>query len=406
MPKKTEKLTKKSENENKKSVFSIFEKHINNTPVTKSNGKQYVSFGRKNDAPNQILDMYSNSPTLASCIQFCVSALIGNGIKLDEGNQIMPNYREDWNSFIRKIATDYLLYGSFAFQIIKNKDNATYSVYHQPLDTVRCSERDADGVIQSWWISADWTAPNKQENTPIELPSFIMRPDNEYNLKMGQAYLYVYESYSPTMRYYWTPVWWSSVKAVQAEIEYLQNDLAQGTNNFLASGMISLPPAADDEEKQAIVQEIRDTFVGSSNSARLMVCFRNDSDDTPIHFEKFSHDAGEMDIYANANERAISRILEGFSIPSRMLIGLPPVGKGLSSEGKLLEVAFNVYNTLAGKYYRGIILGTVNNLFAMNGIDVQLEVEDIKFDIDSDTTTTEQAVQQDITEENIEEAEI
>ena len=65
-------------------------------------------------------------------------------------------------------------------------------------------------------------------------------------------------------------------------------------------------------------------------------------------------------------------------------------------------------NTLAGKHYRSIIIGTINNLFRMNGIDVTLEVEDVSFGNVTTTTETteEQPVQQDITEDNIEEQEV
>lgn len=388
-------LAKKKENNN---VFHIFEKQVQNTPVTKSSGK-WVTFGKKNDFPYKVLDMYNNSPTLSSCVAFCTSALIGNGLIIDEDIQSVPNYRYDWNDFARRLATDFFIYGSFAFQIIMNKDRKTYSFYHQPLETVRCSTRDNDGVIQSWWLSQDWSSPNKPGNLPIEIPSFIMRPDGEYNLKAGQSYLYVYEAYNPSTSYYWLPVWQSAMKSVQAECEYMNYDLSNATNSFLPAGTLSFPQAADDEEKEAIVEQVRQTFVGSSNSARLMVTFRNDSDDMPVKFEKFQSESGEFDLFDSANERSISRILASFSIPSRLLIGYPEQNAGFSSEGALLETAFNVYNQLAGKHYRNIILGTVNSLFAMNGIEVQLEVDDISFG-------EQKTVQQDITEENIEEAEI
>ena len=408
MARKKTNMTKKEEN---KQVYTVFEKNIQNTPQTKSSGK-WVKFGKRDDFPYTLLDLYNNSPSLNACVTFCTSALIGNGIILD-GVQSTPCYKYGWNEFIRRLSTDFFYSGSFAFQVIKNRDQKTYSFYHQPIETVRCSERDADGVINSWWLSNDWSSPNKPGNEPVEIPSFIMRPDGEYNIKSGQPYLYVYESYTPQASYYWLPIWQSAMKSVQAECEYMNFDYSNSVNAFLPSGCLSLPPAADSEERDALVEEIKNTFIGSSNSARLLISFRNDSDDQPIKFEKFNSDSQEFDLFSSANERAISRILASFNIPSRLLIGYPEQNAGFSSEGQLLQTAFNVYNELAGKHYRNVILGTVNELFRLNGIDIELTVEDLKFDNSDSSTavsesnddTRDETANVDISDENIEEQE-
>lgn len=401
MAKKTENLEKNTAKSPKKSVFQVnLEKNIQNIPQVKSSGRGWQKFGRRDDFPYILLDLYNNSPTLRGAVGFCVSALIGNGIILDDDTQSMPNAYEDWNSLIRKISMDYFIMGSYAIQIILNRDRKTYSFYHQDISTVRCGERDKDGLITEYYISRDFTSPNKAGNEPIAIPSFVMRPDEEYKLKAGQPYLYVLQEYTPQIDTYWLPCWYSSIKAVQSECEYLQYDYSTACNSFLASGILSFAPSADDAERESIVQQVKDTFIGSNNSARLMVVFRNDSDnDSPVQFTKFATDQGEFDLFSTANERAISRILEGFSIPSRLLIGLPEQNAGFSSEGQLLETALNVYQTIAGKHYRNIVLNTINNLFKMNGIDVKLEVEDIKFDISGNKS--EKEVKQDISEENI-----
>ena len=351
-------------------VYTLMEKQIVNTPVTKDSGR-WISYGLRNNYPNKILDLYASSPTLDACISFAVSALIGKGLKLD-GIDMYPNSRYDWNEMVRRLAMDYFLYGSFAFQVIKNRGGDTYTFYHQPIDTVRCSPRDENGNINSYWLSHDWTATGKYP--PVEIKAFNMLEDER--IKFGEPYLYVYESYSPMTTYYWVPVWSSAMKAVQAECEYLNYDLSNATNSFIPSGILSLPPSADDAERKAVVEEVKRTFVGTSNSSRLMVVFRADSEDKPVEFEKFDLD-NSTDYFANSNERAISRILASFNIPSRLLIGYPEQNAGFSSEGALLETAYNVYNLIAGRHYRSTILGAVNHMFAMNGIAIELEVEDI-----------------------------
>ena len=246
-------------------VYTLMEKQIVNTPVTKDSGR-WISYGLRNNYPNKILDLYASSPTLDACISFAVSALIGKGLKLD-GIDMYPNSRYDWNEMVRRLAMDYFLYGSFAFQVIKNRGGDTYTFYHQPIDTVRCSPRDENGNINSYWLSHDWTATGKYP--PVEIKAFNMLEDER--IKFGEPYLYVYESYSPMTTYYWVPVWSSAMKAVQAECEYLNYDLSNATNSFIPSGILSLPPSADDAERKAVVEEVKRTFVGTSNSSRLML---------------------------------------------------------------------------------------------------------------------------------------
>lgn len=401
--------------DNSKSVFTMnFEKQIADAPVTRCRNGQWVSFGKDNKYPYHLLGLYNTSPTLRACINFAVQAVIGDGIDWNamqiDGGQIRPNYQYSWPDFIRRISLDYFLYGSYAFQIIKNRDNKTYSFYHVPIDSLRCSPRDKDGVITSWWISNDWTATGA--TPPVEVESFIMRSDREYNVPMGKPYVYVYESYQPSVNYYYQPCWASSLKAVQAEGEFLNYDLRMAANCFVPSGSLSLPYMDTDEQKRAMIDEVNKMFVGTSNANSILISFRNDSDDSPVKFEPFASSNENVDLFAESDYRNTSRILSAFQIPTRNLVGLTEKSTGLASQGQMLQTAFNAYMTLTGKNNRDVILGTINEMFKMNGIDVEISVKELSFldnegETKSDTPDTQEAPEksQDITEDNIEEQE-
>lgn len=79
-------------------------------------------------------------------------------MKIIGQEELMPNYNETWDDLIYNLALDYVIYGSYAIQIIKNKDDKTYSFYHQPIGDVRCSPKNEDGDIETYWISSDWSA--------------------------------------------------------------------------------------------------------------------------------------------------------------------------------------------------------------------------------------------------------
>ena len=77
---KTKILTK-----NNSSVISIkMEKQVEGTAKTNYSGRGWVNWGLKNDYPLQLSNLYYNSPIHQSCVDFAVSAILGNGVDYDK----------------------------------------------------------------------------------------------------------------------------------------------------------------------------------------------------------------------------------------------------------------------------------------------------------------------------------
>lgn len=390
---------KGSKNKKVVGIYTIkMERQIDGSPSEKINNGGWVNYGIKNNYPDQLLELYLNSPTHKACIDFTVNAIVGGGVDLEKMEEVVCNYQYGWDELIRRVSLDYALFNSFSIQIIKNKDNKTYSFYHVPVSQVRCSKKDEDGVIESYWICQDWTATSKYK--PVEIKATNM----EDNLKQGEPYLYVYKAYSPTNEYYSTPKYIGAIKAIQSEIEINNFDLRQSVNSFCPAGMLSLPPAGSEEQKMAIIKELEQMFVGSDNANQLMINFRNDSGDEPVKFEPFEGKQTNVNLYDSANDRVIDRILASHSIPSRQLVGIADKGStGFNSEGALLEAAYRIYNTLYGNGARNTIIKSLNMMFRLNGIDQEIVLKPLSF-IDVTVDTTVEDINKDVvSEDNVEE---
>lgn len=365
------------------STYSIkFEKQILGAPIMRQNMSDgIINWGQRNDYPLRLDELYIGSVTHKSCIDFAVNAIVGGGVEVDiEVPQ--PNYHTSWNEFIRAITFDYCLYGGFAFQIIKNKDGKTYSFFNQPFETVRMEPMDEDGVIAYCQVSADWTA--KQKYPPVRIPIFGFQEDEE--IKQGQVYMFVYISPNPISPYYPIPSYIAGIKAIQAEVEYQNYDLKSIMNGFVGAGSISLPPVGSEQQKQAIINNIQSMFTGSDNANSLLVFFREDSEDTPVEFTPFSSNGGMVDLYEAANERTVNRIIESHKISSKGLIGLPIDNSGFSDSGALMQAAYDVYNTNVASSARVVILSAINNLFALNGVDVEIKLKPLSYITTSSVT--------------------
>lgn len=396
--------------QNRNGVFNIkMEKQVEGAAITKDSSMGYVKFGKSNNYPQLLLDLYQNSPTHHAAINFEVQCIVGGGVdyqamKLD-GTQVFPNYQYSYDTLIRNMALDYCIYGSYAIEIIKNKDNKTYSFYHIPYEKLRCSPYDEDGVITSWWISNDWTALG--QNPPIEIEAIDMRDDSK--IKQGKPYIYVFKNYDPTVSYYQSPSYAAGISSVQSEIEYCKFELKTTTNSFMPSGMLVLNDVETDEERQAIIRNVTSMFTGAENAGACMITFRNNVEEAKPEFVPFEINKGNFNFYDSANQRIINRILAAHNIPSASLCGLPDVGNsGFASDSQKLETAYQLYQRLTGNFNRQNVIRTLNDMFKLNGIDVEIIMKELHFndfgnETDTSTTTRSEDTTQDVSADNIEE---
>lgn len=365
------------------------EKTTENCAVTKDSSMGWVKWGQNNDYCNKLLDLYAQSPTHAACINFGVQSIVGEGISYEEsnfdGNEIAPNPYESWDSLIRSVSLDFMLYGSYAIQCILNKNGKTISYYHIALDKVRWGKYDEDGQITEYYISSDWTEIGL--NPPIRIDAFDMRPDTK--MEKGKPYLYVYRPYNPLMTYYTQPHYAPAIKAIQSEIEFINWDIRHITNGFTASGILTLPQVESDAEREAIIRNIEKMYQGSNNSNSLCITFRDNIEAEPATYTPFTQPVNSVNLYADSNQRCVNRILSAHQISDPQLVGSPLLGgNGFNSEGRLLETAYNVYNKVVGNYNRQCVIKTFNFMLALNGIETELVMKPLKFTIDESESSS------------------
>lgn len=366
---------------NSHSIKIELDKQIPNAPICMRSGHDWVNYGIRNNYPLMLSDLYYNSIVHKACIDFTVQSVIGEGIDYKNMNlndsELVPNYNESWDTFIYKITLDYVLYGAFSFQIIKNKDDKTYSYYHEPINNVRCGIKDENGDITKYYISSDWT--NIAKYPPFELDSFGFQEDNQ--MIMGKAYLFVHHGYTPDMEYYWSPKYVGAIKAIQTEIELIRYDLRSVLNNFSSSGVLTFSRVEDDEDRQMIIDNVQGMFTGSDNANSLMIAFAENGEDEPVKFTKIDKDINNVNIFESSNERNIDRIVAAHRIPSKQLIGITTDGAQLGGTGNELNVAYNLFNKTVVNNLRIDIVNTINRMLALNNVETKIILKPLTFNV-------------------------
>ena len=86
------------------------EKQIEGSAITRKNALGWVNWGIKNNYPNLLLDLYNQSPTHRSAVNFAVQSILGNGVDYDamkaNGDEVVPNYAQTWDEIIKSLALD------------------------------------------------------------------------------------------------------------------------------------------------------------------------------------------------------------------------------------------------------------------------------------------------------------
>lgn len=381
MQRKSKKIIRKN---NSMVITTNLEKQVENQPLTRDSNRGWIAWGTRNLYPLELSNLYYNSLTHKACVDFAVTSIMGGGIDYDtmeqDESQLVPNYQGTWDEVIENLALDYVLYGSFAMQIIKNEDGKTYSFYHQPISDVRCSPRDEDGVINSYWICPDWTMTQKY--APVEMKAFGFQEDD--TISKGEPYLYVFQKYNPELVYYYSPLYISGIKAIQSEVEMLRYDLRSVMNNFSASGVLTLNRVDDENERKMLLDNIQSMFTGSDSANSLMVTFKNSDEEKPVEFTPFDKQVNNVDLFNNNNERTIQRIVAAHRIPSKGLIGYDLEGASLGGDGNTLNVVYNLYNRVTSSKLRRDILNAVNNALALNGVDTKIILKPLDFSLIQD----------------------
>ena len=294
-----------------------------NCPINKVNPRGWINYGENNLFPQKLIELYYNSPTNNSCIDYLTSSTIAKIDLTDKANQY-----ETYNEVLYKLCLDLIIFGGYAFQIIKNNDGSL-SIYHENFANIR-KDKDWEDSVGCYWISDDWT--NLSNNPPYKIDAYNGK------LHKGESKLFYYGRYSVNSNYYPLPYYYGGIRAIQTEVELLKYDLKSVVNNFTANGVLSLNRIEDEKERKQVIQGIQKMFQGSDNANNIMITFKNHNEDNPVTFQSFDKTSDSVNLFNDNNERTVNRILAAHRISNRSLIGLQN-SSGFSSEADYLEAA-------------------------------------------------------------------
>lgn len=225
-------------------------------------GKGYVLYGSDNQYPEYLFDLVNNVTSLKTIIEGTADYVAGDDATCNiKGFEFQVNRNGmKARELITLLARDYLIYGGFACQVIKNKLGEVVELNY--LDFRYCrSSKDNQSIYYNEEFSKKWGRSNKMVVYPKFSPDF-----NNVN-----SVIYVKNTVSST---YPSPRWSGAIKACEIEKHIDNLHLNSLNNGFMSSYIINFNNGVpDDEQKSMIEKKLNEKFAGTGNAGRIMCTF-------------------------------------------------------------------------------------------------------------------------------------
>lgn len=348
-------------------------------PVIKEQrGKEWIKFGAQNLFPQELIEYYNTSAMHGTAVNAISDAITGEGI-LNIGSEYMNTTGETLDEVFEKIALDYVLFGSYAVNIIWNKEGTRITeMYHIPVANVRSGKIDEETQkVEEYWYSLDWA--NERKYKAVSFKSF----DPFNNKKDNASQIYYCFKYQPGNNVYAYPSYISGLTDIDVDARIsrfhsanLQNGLAPSMFLKFNNGIPS------EDERRTIYREIENSFSGETNSGRYFLSFA-DSPEKSMQVETIEN--ANTDLFSTIETRIASRILTAHRITSGLLLGIKE-GTGFSSNADEIKVAYGHFlgTVVAPKQKK--ITHSLQYLLKFMGLTFNIEVIPSKIILEEEVT--------------------
>jgi len=356
-------------------------------------GDSWVSYGNtppfKNLYPQFLIDMYNNSATHRAIVDAASNYIAGKGILIDDKGDIEQtsklnlllkniNSKETIEGLLNKVGKDLYLQGGFALNIIYTKDKTGIaSITHIPTEKLRIGVPNANGIVDTYWISSDWANYRKKENTPKPVAAF-----NPNDRADANQILYV-SDYTPGLDLYGAPSYSASTNWILTDSlvsEYHYNNVNEG---FSPTTWINFNDGQPTEEEQRVIERAITKKMTGVGGKKMVLTFTDEGTNTPDIQNLSLSDAHNM--YQTLNELVIQNLMIGHRVVSPSLMGVKTEGQ-LGGKNELLE-AYELYSRSVIQPYQDIIVKALSKIFSVAGINVDFSIKDVapfsnKFGVD------------------------
>lgn len=342
--------------------------------------KDFISFGEKNDFPDELIRLYhTSSPLHTALIDKTAQMIAGNGWNnelLVEGIKeklfFENRFSQDSLDVIaEKAGIDLALFGGFYLNVIfDNTGKNIAQIEHVPFQNVR-AQKGFDKVL-GYYVSRDWQNIKKPENKEVLYPAF--NPELAATTEGNKSQILAVFNYSAGMQYYSLPNYKSCLDSIKANYELNLYNLKAIQNGFNAGMIIVNKGHYTEEEQDQLYNDIKKKYTGPEAANEFIMLFAPDAESVPeiVPINPSVTDGRFMQL----KESIIEDIIEGHKATSAVA--------GREVSGKLgsrqeIEEQHDIFNKVVIQPQQKKIEDVFNKLASINGLSSVFQLNSYNF---------------------------
>ena len=358
-----------SQNSEKRHVsFAAIDQYVETNivlPTEKVTNRDFVEWGKGNNYPGYLLDLYNNVTTLRSIINGNIDFITGDDVSIlplgERFAEGIMNTRGDLiTDIVRDLAKDYNLYGGFALQIIRDHNGDVAEIYYIDMRFIRSNKEN-----DVFYYNEHWEKGGRKD--VIIYPKFLRNLDwasltDEERDRHASSILFVKNVHTQV---YPAPMYAASVLSCEIEKAISQYHWNSLNNNFCPDIIINFNNGdPGDEIKEEIVSDLEEKFSGYQNGKRFMVSFNKD------RMSAVTIDAIKTDDFSErykALEESCRRQIFAAFRAQPLLFGLNmDVSTGFSTDE--FEQTFKLYNRTQIRPAQRLIADAFDRIYGSKGV--------------------------------------
>lgn len=358
-----------SQNSEKRHVsFAAIDQYVETNivlPTEKVTNRDFVEWGKGNNYPGYLLDLYNNVTTLRSIINGNIDFITGDDVSiLPLGERFadgIMNTRGDLiTDIVRDLAKDYNLYGGFALQIIRDHNGDVAEIYYIDMRYLRSNKENDVFYYNEHWEKGGRTDVIKYPKFMNNL-NWASMTDEERD-RHASSILFVKNVHTQV---YPAPMYAASIKACEIERCIDDYHLNAIENGFTSSMIINFNNGdPGDDIKEEIEDDFNEKFSGHQNAGRIMFCWNRDRTSATTITEPKVEDFGNR--YHALSTHSRQQIFSAFRAQP-LLFGLTSdVNTGFSTEE--FEQSFKLYNRTQIRPVQRLIADAFDRIYGAKGV--------------------------------------
>jgi len=282
--------------------------------------KCYIKYGKDNDFPQYLTELYLNSSTHHALCDSISYMIAGKDIEYKLPSTGIQVQKLGLNNLKGLLAFDLKVHGSFAYEIIRDNRGDIHSLEYIPMANLRPEQVDTEGEVRNYYYCEDWT-DRKLVNIAKENPIPVYDSEAKENKS-----IVVCKTPTPDSIYFSKPDYIGSLNYIELEREISTFHVNNIKNGFFPSAIVvnknGLPTQ---EERRFHMNDIESELAGAQNAGKIINYYVDNADQAPDIHAFDSNDADNM--YDFLSGETTAKIMIGHRVTTPALFGVKTEGQ-------------------------------------------------------------------------------